>query len=112
MNGTSRPDSDLEALVEFEPAHSEGPELLLIFGQFMRVGAALARDDYLASRNSLAEKPARFRMAWSVPSGMSPLWCGTTVLLCVRGLYQISWLPLARLSNSNPNMLRRYAISP
>jgi hypothetical protein len=47
-----------------------------------------------AASNSSLSMPSCFKTAPSVPFGISPEWRGTAAERLVRGLVQISWLPL------------------
>ena len=71
------------------------------------------RPDYLDAyfKNSFGSMPACFRIALSVPSGMSPGWFGMVVKRPEDGLRQISWEPAAWRWNSKPERLSRRTIS-
>jgi hypothetical protein len=64
-------------------------------GQRCRLLSGCGQDRHQALMKSSTDTPACFRMARSVPSGMSPGWFGTVVYRFVERLYQISWLPAA-----------------
>ncbi len=56
-------------------------------------------------RKSSTDSMACLTIARTVPSGKSPGWRGTVVRALVAGLYQISWLPFAWRSKTNPARL-------